>query len=265
MTRRIAARLPAGRAGTGLLGRLHGVTDQLHLRDAELGDCLATVVALDGRRVLLDRTVLYATGGGQPCDRGTIGGVEVVDVAHDPDDHEVIWHELVEGPALPVVGSTVEVRVDGTRRHQLMRTHTAMHILCGVMWRDHGVVVTGGNMEPLAGRLDFEFAEPPAGFAADLESALNAEVVADRPISVGFLPRGEAVLDESLIRTKVSLVPESVAEVRVVDIAGLDRQADGGTHVRSTAEVGGIRVAKVQSKGKGFRRVRIEVLDAPPR
>jgi misacylated tRNA(Ala) deacylase len=125
-------------------------------------------------------------------------------------------------------------------------------------------VVTGGNMEPLSGRLDFEFPDPPEGFAAQLQDALNAEVAADRPIRVSFVPRGEAVLDDSLIRTKVSLVPESVREVRVVDIEGLDRQADGGTHVARTGEVGGLRVAKVQSKGKGFRRVRLEVLDAPP-
>lgn len=247
------------------------MTEQLYLTDAELMSCEARVLEVrpaaepsGGVAVLLDRTVLYATGGGQPHDVGTLGDRRVVDVMHDRDRHEEIWHILAAGEDPPEVGAAVTSVVDADRRRALMRTHTAMHILCGVMWRDHGVVVTGGNMEPLAGRLDFEFADPPEGFRDDLEAALNAEVVADRPITVSFLPRARAVADDSLIRTKVNLVPESVVEVRVVDIAGLDRQADGGTHVASTAEVGGLHVAKVQSKGKGFRRVRLEILDAPP-
>lgn len=245
------------------------VTQQLCLSDASLTECPATVeeVRADdtGRhQVFLDRTVLYATGGGQPHDLGTLGGRAVVDVAHDREDHDRIWHTLAEGEEPPEAGEEVPVVLDTDRRRKLMRTHTAMHILCGVMWRDHGVVVTGGNMEPLSGRLDFEFPSPPEGFAAELEAALNAEVAADRPIGVSFVRRDEAVLDQSLIRTKVNLVPESVREIRVVDIEGLDRQADGGTHVASTGEVGGLRVAKVQSKGKGFRRVRVEVLDSLP-
>ncbi|MCP4434185.1 MAG: alanyl-tRNA editing protein [Actinomycetia bacterium] len=245
------------------------MTDQLYLHDAEATSCTAEVAAVEvdgeGRpRVALDRTVMYATGGGQPHDEGTISGRRVIDVVHDPADHDLIWHTLAEGERAPAVGDEVEVVLDTHRRHCLMRTHTAMHILCGVMWRDHGVVVTGGNMEPLAGRLDFEFPEPPDGFREDLEAALNDEVAACRPISVSFLPRGEALADDSLIRTKVNLVPESVAEIRVVDIEGLDRQADGGTHVGDTSQVGGLKVAKVQSKGKGYRRVRLEVLDGPP-
>lgn len=245
------------------------MTDQLYLSDARATTCRATVLGgrtdAQGRpAVRLDRTVMYATGGGQPHDLGTLDGRSVVSVSHDEGDHDVIWHTLAEGEEPPSVGGDVTVEIDGARRHALMRTHTAMHILCGVMWRDHGVVVTGGNMEPLSGRLDFEFPRPPDGFAGQLEAALNAEVVADRLITVSFLERADATEDPSLIRTKVNLVPESVRQVRVVDIAGLDRQADGGTHVGSTAEVGGLRVAKVQSKGKGFRRVRLEVLDAPP-
>ena len=244
------------------------MTEQLYHADSSMFSCRSEVVLVDVgdsglHEVELDRTVMYATGGGQPSDTGTIAGRQVVSVRHDPGNHERLVHTLAEGEHPPEGGETVEVVVDSQRRHQLMRAHTAMHILCGVMWRDHGVVVTGGNMEPLSGRLDFEFPEPPDGFAQDLERALNAEVLADRPISVSFLPRAEALLDESLIRTKVSLIPESVPEVRVVDIAGLDRQADGGTHVGSTAEVGGLRVTKVQSKGKGFRRVRLQVLDTP--
>lgn len=245
------------------------VTEQLYLSDADLLGCDATVLSVrpsenGAAEVQLDRTVLYATGGGQPHDTGVIGGRPVTDVRHDPADHDTIWHTLEAGTDPPAVGETLVVEVDGERRRALMRTHTAMHILCGVMWRDHGVVVTGGNMEPLSGRLDFEFAEPPERFSETLQAALNAEIAADRPIAVEFLPRSTALADDSLIRTKVSLVPESVQEVRVVDIVGLDRQADGGTHVSHTSEVGGLRVAKVQSKGKGFRRVRLEVLEVPP-
>lgn len=244
------------------------MTEQLYLSDAYEYGCDARVIDTDtddeGRSVVeLDRTVMYATGGGQPHDLGTIDGREVVGVHHDRADHDRILHVLAPGAEPPQVGETVRVELDRSRRHALMRTHTAMHILCGVMWRDHGVVVTGGNMEPLSGRLDFEFPNPPEGFAGDLEAALNREVRADRAITVSFLPRAEAIEDESLIRTKVSLIPESVEQVRVVDIEGLDRQADGGTHVASTAEVGSLRVEKVQSKGKGFRRVRVGVRDLP--
>lgn len=228
----------------------------LYLSDAWMRSCTAEVTAVDGQRVALDRTVLYATGGGQPHDTGAIDGSPVTDVAKDGGQ---IWHTILEGCAVPEVGQTVEVTLDWDRRYQLMRTHTAMHLLCGVMWQQFRVPVTGGNMEPLSGRLDFEFADPPEGFKDALEAALNAEVAADRPISVSFMPRSDAVLDEELIRTKVSLVPESVTELRIVDIVGLDRQADGGTHVASTAEVGPITVGKVQSKGKGFRRVRLEL------
>ena len=148
------------------------------------------------------------------------------------------------------------------RRYQLMRTHTALHVLCGVIWNEWGVPVTGGNMEPLAARMDFEFDPLPAGFGAEIEARVNAELAADRAIEVSFLPRSTAVMDEDLVRTKVSLIPDTVPEIRVVDIVGLDKQADGGTHVRTTAEVGRIRVLKLESKGKGNKRVRLEVVDA---
>jgi misacylated tRNA(Ala) deacylase len=143
-----------------------------------------------------------------------------------------------------------------------MRTHTALHVLCGVIWNEWRVPVTGGNMEPLAARMDFEFDPLPEGFGARVEQLVNAELAADRPVRVEFLPRSTAVVDEDLIRTKVSLIPETVPEIRVVDIVGLDRQADGGTHVSSTGQVGRVRVVKTESKGKGNKRVRIEVLDA---
>jgi misacylated tRNA(Ala) deacylase len=143
-----------------------------------------------------------------------------------------------------------------------MRTHTALHILCGVIWHEWGVPVTGGNMEPLAARMDFEFDPLPDGFAGRVTELVNAEIAADRPIEVSFLPRAEALADGDLIRTKVNLIPETVATIRVVDIVGLDKQADGGTHVASTAAVGHFEITKTESKGKGNKRVRIQLTDA---
>ncbi len=243
-------------------------TQLTYLHDAYLQSLTSVVTAVDdgddGPRVALDRTVFYPTGGGQPHDTGALrwaaGEARVGGVRKQGDD---VWHalELAAGAPLPAVGDEVVGTVDWDRRHRLMRTHTALHVLCGVIWNEWGVPVTGGNMEPLTARMDFELDPTPEGFGARVEQLVAAELAADRPIEVSFIPRGEAVLDEALIRTKVSLVPESVAEIRVVDIVGLDKQADGGTHVRSTAEVGGVRVVKTESKGKGNKRVRIEVTD----
>jgi misacylated tRNA(Ala) deacylase len=143
-----------------------------------------------------------------------------------------------------------------------MRTHTALHVLCGVIWNEWGTAVTGGNMEPLSARMDFEFDPLPEGFGVRVEELVNTELAADRPIEVSFLPRATAMGDESLIRTKVSLIPDWVSEIRVVDIVGLDKQADGGTHVASTREVGRVQVLKTESKGKGNKRIRIAVVDA---
>jgi misacylated tRNA(Ala) deacylase len=236
-------------------------TDLLFLRDAELRAFEARVAAVVEDRVDLDRTAFYATGGGQPHDTGTLtwesGSARVVDVRKDADG---TWHQL-EGD-VPAVGAAVRGEVDWERRHALMRTHTALHVLCGVIWNEWSVPVTGGNMEPLVARMDFEFDPLPEGFGPRIEELVNAELAVDRRIEVSFLPRSVAVTDEDLIRTKVSLIPESVPEIRVVDIVGLDRQADGGTHVRSTGEVGRIRVVKTESKGKGNKRIRIEVVDA---
>lgn len=232
----------------------------MYLRDAyrRSVDAAVTGVDPDGRRIVLDRTIFYPTGGGQPHDTGTLADLPVEDVRKEGD---LVWHTLGGDGALPAVGDTVAAEVDWDRRHQLMRTHTALHVLCGVIWNEWGVPVTGGNMEPLTARMDFELDPTPEGFGARVEELVAAEIAADRPIEVSFIPRAEAVLDEALIRTKISLVPTSVPEIRVVDIVGLDKQADGGTHVRSTAEVGGVRVVKTQSKGKGNKRVRIEVTD----
>ena len=173
----------------------------------------------------------------------------------------LVWHTVL-GDTLPAVGDTVEGVVEWTRRHALMRTHTALHVLCGVIWNEWRVPVTGGNMEPLSARMDFEFDPLPEGFAVAVEALVNAELAADHMIEVGFLPRDTAVHDEDLIRTKVNMIPESVSEIRVVDIVGLDKQADGGTHVRSTNEVGRIRVVKTENKGKGNKRIRLEIVDS---
>lgn len=239
------------------------MTELLYLRDAYQRECQAEVVGVDSaqRRVELDQTVLYVHGGGQPGDRGTLSGdfgqVEVTGVGKADG---AVWHELGEGD-LPAVGDMVTATVDWVRRHALMRTHTAMHLLCGVIWNEYGKAVTGGNMEPLSGRMDFEFDPLPEGFRETIEAAVNAEIAADRRIEVTFLDRSVALADEDLIRTKVNLIPEFVTEIRVVDIVGLDKQADGGTHVASTAEVGSFSITKTESKGKGNKRVRIQLGD----
>ena len=236
------------------------MTDRLYMVDADLRTFDATVVSVDGDRVELDRTAFYATSGGQPHDTGHLvwanGAAAVLDVR---TVDSTVLHTLA-GP-VPEVDTTVTGEVDDARRRQMMRTHTAMHILCGVMWRDWRRVVTGGNMDALSGRMDFEVDQLPEGFAAEVEALCNAEIAADRPIEVSFIARGDAVLDRDLIRTKVSLVPDSVTEIRIVDIVGLDKQADGGTHVSSTGQVGRLEVVKTESKGKGFKRIRFVLHD----
>jgi len=235
-------------------------TELLYLTDAYLRSFTGRVVDVDdeGRRVALDGTAFYPTGGGQPHDTGTLGGLAVVDVRKDGD---TVWHTVEGDGALPAVGDEVQAEVDWERRHALMRTHTALHVLCGVIWNEWGKAVTGGNMEPLSARMDFEFDPLPEGFGPRVEELVNAELAADRTIEVSFLPRDTAMADEDLIRTKVNLIPESVREIRVVDIVGPDKQADGGTHVLTTDEVGQIRVLKTESKGKGNKRIRIEIVD----
>ena len=233
-------------------------TELLFLRDAYQRECDAVVVDVRDNAVVLDHTIFYYTSGGQPHDTGVINGQLVVDVRKV--DGEVL-HYLVDGAVIPEIGSTVTCVLDWERRHKLMRTHTAMHVLCGVIWNEWKVPVTGGNMEPLSARMDFEFPEVPDGFAATVEELVNAAIAENYPIEVSFLPRDTAVVDEDLIRTKVSLIPESVPEIRVVDIVGLDKQADGGTHVASTREVGTLRVVKLENKGKGFKRIRVSIVD----
>ena len=232
--------------------------DLLFLREAYLQEATALVLEVRENAVVLDRTIFYATGGGQPHDTGTLGGQVVVDVRKEGG---AVLHVLAEGAVLPALGTQVELIVDWQRRHNLMRTHTAMHVLCGVIWNEWHVPVTGGNMEPLSARMDFEFDPLPEGFAVRVEQLVNEAIAADFPIAVSFLPRDTAVTDEDLIRTKVNMIPDFVTEIRVVDIVGLDKQADGGTHVQSTREIGTFRVVKMENKGKGFKRVRVEILD----
>ena len=232
-------------------------TQQLYLDDAYLRSFTARVVDVrDDTQVALEQTAFYPTGGGQPHDTGTLGDRRVVGVRKEGDR---VWHTL-DGPA-PPVGTEVAGQIDWDRRHALMRTHTALHVLCGVIWNRWGVPVTGGNMEPLSARMDFEFDPLPEGFGATVEELVNAELEAARPVEVAWVPRSEAFADADLIRTKVNLIPEGVDPIRVIDIVGLDKQADGGLHVRSTDEVGRVRVVKTESKGKGNKRVRLEVVD----
>ena len=236
------------------------MTEKLYLADAELRIFDATVQAVNDDFIELDKTAFYVTGGGQPHDTGLLRWNNTEALVEDVRTVEGrVWHQL--GGEVPNVGSEVTGIVDDERRHQLMRTHTAMHILCGVMWQRWQRVVTGGNMDTLSGRMDFELDEFPPGFAEQIQELCNEEVAADRPVAVSFLPRSEAVLDRDLIRTKVNLIPEAVEEIRVVDIVGLDKQADGGTHVASTGQVGRIEITKTESKGRGFKRVRFVLHD----
>ncbi|MEQ1872573.1 MAG: alanyl-tRNA editing protein [Ilumatobacteraceae bacterium] len=237
------------------------MTELLYLRDAYLTTFEAVVTEVRENAIALDRTAFYPTGGGQANDTGSLAGRRVTDVRKEGSD---VWHtiEAVLDGSFPAVGDTVAGEIDWERRHQLMRTHTALHVLCGVIWNEWKVPVTGGNMEPLSARMDFEFDPVPEGFGPRIEELVNAELAADRAIVVDFLPRDTAIQDADLIRTKVNMIPEGVREIRVVDIVGLDKQADGGTHVRSTNEVGRIRVTKLENKGKGNKRVRLEIIDA---
>ncbi|MPZ68720.1 MAG: alanyl-tRNA editing protein [Actinobacteria bacterium] len=233
-------------------------TEMIFQKDAYVRDFDASVVASEGDGVALDRTAFFPGGGGQPADEGTIMfGDSSRAVLKSRRDGDLIWHEL-DGPA-PEVGAEVEGTLDWDRRHRLMRTHTALHILCGVVWRDYSAKVTGGNMQPLSGRMDFEFENMSGELVGEIEDKINLEVGADRPISVRFLPRDAADRDPDLIRTKINLLPAGITEVRVVDIEGLDLQADGGTHVASTAEVGRINVTGYKSKGKANKRIEIAI------
>ena len=235
----------------------HGRTHRLELADATLREWDATVLGTTDEGVVLDRSAFYPGGGGQPPDHGVLlwGGVQsrVVGVRKG-DDLTLL---LAGEDPRPAVGTTVRGAVEDARRTALMRTHSALHLLAGVVFRDTGALVTGGNMEPLSGRLDFDLPEIPPGFKEAIEAACAVEVDADRRIDVKVLPRDEAFAIPDIVRTATNLLPPELTEVRIVDIVGLDAQADGGTHVASTRSIGPIEVVKVESKGRANRRMRI--------
>lgn len=240
------------------------MTELVYQRDAYVKEFVATVTGVDVERsgVLLNRTAFYPGGGGQPQDRGEL---HVGDVVHPVRKIAAGNLHVIEG-ALPAVGADVRGILDWERRYKLMRTHTALHILCGVVWRDYRASVTGGNMEPLVGRLDFEFERMQRELIDEIEAAINAEVTAARPVHVNTLPRVEAFQIPDLIRTKINLLPEGIAEVRTIEIQGLDLQADGGTHVANTREVGPLRIVDYKSKGRINKRITVGLLeqaDAP--
>ena len=239
------------------------MTELLFHADSYLREFAATVTAADAAQsaVCLERTAFYPGGGGQPCDLGVLlVGDRSLKVSSVKRQGAEIWH-VVEGP-LPDVGAQVTGRLDWERRYKLMRTHTALHVLCGVVWRDYGALVTGGNMEPLKGRMDFEFESLRQELVAAIEASVNAEVRQARDVRVKILPRAEAFQIPDLIRTKINLLPEGITEVRTVEIVGLDLQADGGTHVANTREVGSVRVVNYQSKGRINKRIYIELEEA---
>jgi misacylated tRNA(Ala) deacylase len=242
---------------------------QLAYEDAYLRSVDARVVVLEpgvdasGALVTLDQTVFYPGGGGQPADRGWLAGPDgttwLVPAARKQGGN--IVHELEPGVDPPSVGTAVTAEIEWTRRHLLMRTHTALHTLCGVVWRDYGAQVTGGNMEPGSGRMDFEFERMSGELVDEIEARVNHELALSREVRVKVLPRDEAFAIPDLIRTKINLLPSGIEEIRIIEIVGLDLQADGGTHVANTSEVGSIRVTGYESKGRINKRIRIELIE----
>ena len=238
------------------------MTELLYQTDAYLQefDAVITTVLEESRTVMLDRTAFYPGGGGQPCDLGSLlvdGVVYPVDKVKKQVDN--FLHFLGGDAPLPASGSASRGTLGWARRYKLMRTHTALHVLCGTVFRDYGALVTGGDMEPLKGRMDFEFETMRGELVREIEAAVNKEVAQARDVRVKILPREEAFQIPDLIRTKINLLPEGIQQVRTVEIVGLDLQADGGTHVRNTSEVGKIRVADYKSKGAINKRIYIEV------
>lgn len=238
------------------------MTELLYLEDAYRREFDADVIAADVERhaVALDATVFFPTGGGQPHDTGelTVGETTAAVVAVTKEN-DVVWHTIASNAPLAEAGERVHGVIDWQRRYLIMRIHTAQHIMNGIIWRDHGAHVTGAKITPPEGRLDFELDAMSQEFARSLEAAINAVVAENLPVHVIWLARAEADRDPSLIRLKANLIPRSIDPLRVIDIVGLDRQADGGTHVAATGEVGHVRVVKTESKGKANKRVRIAI------
>lgn len=240
------------------------MTHLIYHEDSYTKEFTATVTGVneENHGIILNRTAFFPGGGGQLPDHGTLTfGGQTYPLKRAKNIAGQIVH-LLAGPApLPAVGTQVNGQLDWEHRYQIMRTHTAMHILCGVIFRDYGASVTGGDMQPLKGRMDFEFETMRAELVAEIEAAINQEVANARPVSWRSLPRAEAFQIPDLIRTKINLLPEGISEVRIVEIEGLDLQADGGTHVRNTSEVGSIRVSDYKSKGAINKRIYVELGD----
>jgi misacylated tRNA(Ala) deacylase len=236
------------------------MTDLLFHEDSYLKDFQATVTAVIGGGVVLDRTAFYTGGGGQPTDTGVLiyDGQELTVTKVGRSEGEIV--HTVEGSS-PPVGAVVTGRIDWDRRYSLMRTHTALHILCGVVWQKYGAKVTGGDMRPGEARMDFELEHMSAEFAHEVERLINEEVSAGRDVLVNQLSRDEAEQEPDLVRTKINLLPPNIQQVRTIDIHGLDMQADGGTHVANTREVGVIKVVSHESKGRINKRLRIALAD----
>ncbi len=240
----------------------HGRTYRLDLADPTLREWTCTVLAADPEQgIVLDRSAFYPGGGGQPPDHGVLlwQGVQTRIVGTRKGDDPYLIP--ADGDPIPPVGTEVAGAIEDERRSRLMRTHSGLHVLCGVVFRDFGALVTGGNMEPGEARMDFNLPEVPPDFKTRLEELVNAEVVADRQVVTRVLARDEALGLPDIIRTQSNLIPADEPEIRIVDIVGLDVQADGGTHVASTKQIGGVRVVKVESKGKANRRVRVRLTD----
>ncbi|KOX09407.1 alanyl-tRNA editing protein [Micromonospora profundi] len=240
----------------------HGRTHRLDLADPTLREWTCTVLHSDPEQgIVLDRSAFYPGGGGQPPDHGVLlwQGVQTRIVGTRKGDDPYLIP--AEGDPLPPVGTEVVGAVEDDRRTRLMRTHSGLHVLCGVVFRDFGALVTGGNMEPGEARMDFNLPEVPPDFKSRIEELVNAEVAADRSVATRVLPRTEALALPDIIRTQSNLIPPDEQEVRIVDIVGLDVQADGGTHVASTAQIGKVQVVKVESKGRANRRVRVRLVD----
>jgi misacylated tRNA(Ala) deacylase len=239
----------------------HGHTHRLDLADATVREWDATVISSDPEQgIVLDRSAFYPGGGGQPPDEGVLlwGGVRTrIAGTRRGDEFYLI---PAEGDPVPPAGTSVRGALDDQRRTQLMRTHSGLHVLTGVVFRDYGALVTGGNMEPLSARMDFDLAEVPPDFKERVAERVNEEIARDRPIEVRTLPRDEAFAIPDIIRTATNLLPPDIEVVRIVDIVGLDTQADGGTHVASTAMVGRVEVTKMENKGRGFRRLRVRIV-----
>jgi misacylated tRNA(Ala) deacylase len=240
----------------------HGRTHRLDLADPTLREWECTVLHVDPEQgIVLDRSAFYPGGGGQPPDHGVLLWQGVQTRIVGTRKGEDLYLIPADGDPVPPVGTAVTGGVEDARRSLLMRTHSGLHVLCGVVFRDFGALVTGGNMEPGEARMDFNLPEVPPDFKARLEELVNAEVSADRSVAVKVLPRDEALALPDIIRTQSNLIPADEQEIRIVDIVGLDVQADGGTHVASTAQIGKVRVVKVESKGRANRRVRVRLAE----